>query len=112
MVPHGMSVSLTAPEAFRWTFGTAPERHVAIARLLAPSLEAPDDAADHLPLAISTLMRDIGMPNGIGEVGYGEDDVPGLVEGALKQQRLLNAAPRPVEADDLAAIFSRSVQLW
>jgi alcohol dehydrogenase class IV len=112
MVPHGMAVSLTAPEAFRWTFETAPERHVRAARLLAPSLEPPDDAADHLPAAVSTLMHDIGMPNGIGGVGFGADDVPGLVEGALKQQRLLAAAPREVAADDLAGIFRRSLEIW
>lgn len=112
LVPHGMSVSLTAPAAFRWLFDTAPERHVHAARLLAPSLEAPDDAADHLPLAIAALMRDIGLPNGIGGVGYGEADVPALVDGALKQQRLLAAAPRAVDAEDLAGIFERSVEIW
>jgi alcohol dehydrogenase class IV len=112
LVPHGMSVSLTAPAAFRWLFDTAPGRHVSAARLLAPSLEPPADAADHLPLAIATLMRDIGMPNGIGGVGYGEADVPALVHGALKQQRLLAAAPRVVDAEDLAGIFERSLEIW
>ena len=36
MVPHGMAVSLTAPEAFRWTFEAAPERHLRAAELLDP----------------------------------------------------------------------------
>ena len=36
MVPHGMAVALTAPEAFRWTFESDPERHLAAARLLDP----------------------------------------------------------------------------
>jgi hypothetical protein len=34
------------------------------------------------------------------------------VDGALKQQRLLATAPRPVTADDLAGIFERSMNLW
>ena len=28
IVPHGMAVSLTAPEAFRFTFEASPDRHV------------------------------------------------------------------------------------
>jgi alcohol dehydrogenase class IV len=57
-------------------------------------------------------MRDIGIPNGIGAVGYAAGDVPGLVEGALKQQRLLATAPKPVTGDDLAAILAGSLELW
>jgi hydroxyacid-oxoacid transhydrogenase len=112
MVPHGMAVSLTAPEAFRFTFPTDPGRHVRAAHLLAPSLEQPADPAQFLPAAITALMRDIGLPNGIGGVGFGEADVPDLVDGALKQQRLLAAAPCEVRADDLASIFTRSLSNW
>ena len=49
MVPHGMSVALTAAEAFRFTFDAAPERHVRAARLLAPGAEQPSDPAEFLP---------------------------------------------------------------
>ena len=112
MVPHGMSVSLTAPEAFRFTFDAAPERHVRAAELLAPTMDRPDDPAEHLPLAVAQLMRDIGIPNGIGGVGYDKNDVEGLVEGTMRQQRLLSVAPKPVTEDDVAGIFVRSLELW
>ncbi|WP_254126493.1 hydroxyacid-oxoacid transhydrogenase [Amycolatopsis sp. CA-230715] len=111
MVPHGMAVSLTAPEAFRFTFDAAPERHLRVARLLAPDLDVPADA-DYLPSALKALMRRIGIPNGIGEVGYSESDVDELVQGTLKQQRLLATAPREADAEDLAGVFRRSVALW
>jgi hydroxyacid-oxoacid transhydrogenase len=113
LVPHGMAVSLTAPEALRFTFDAAPQRHLRAATLLAG--DRADDigaAADALPGVLIALMRDIGIPNGIGEVGYDETDVPDLVEGALKQQRLLATAPKPVTEDDLASIFSRSLANW
>ncbi len=112
IVPHGMAVSLTAPEAFRFTFEARPGRHVYAAELLAPGLDRPGDAAEYLPAALNQLMRDIGIPNGIGGVGYDEGDVPDLVEGTMKQQRLLDTAPRPVTEDDAAAILSRSLENW
>ncbi|MGW4483934.1 hydroxyacid-oxoacid transhydrogenase [Amycolatopsis sp. NPDC004368] len=112
MVPHGMAVSLTAPEAFRFTFSAAPERHLRVARLLAPDFEWAGDFADHLPAVLVNLMREIGIPAGIGAVGYDESDVDSLVEGTLKQQRLLATAPRASSTEDLAGILRSSVQLW
>jgi alcohol dehydrogenase class IV len=57
-------------------------------------------------------MRDLGLPNGIGAVGFGTADIADLVEGALKQRRLLATAPRPVTGADLEQIFTASLQLW
>jgi hydroxyacid-oxoacid transhydrogenase len=112
MVPHGMAVSLTAPEAFRFTFSSAPERHLRAAELLAPDADRSGDPAELLPRVLADLMRDIGIPNGIGAVGYGEGDVAGLVDGTLKQQRLLATSPRDASPEDLAGIFQRSLELW
>jgi hydroxyacid-oxoacid transhydrogenase len=112
LVPHGMAVSLTAPEAFAFTFEARPERHVRAAELLAPELDKPADLSSHLPAAVLSLMRDIGLPNGLGAVGYVEGDIPDLVEGTMKQQRLLATAPRPVTDDDVAGILGRSMSLW
>jgi hydroxyacid-oxoacid transhydrogenase len=111
MVPHGMAVSLTAPEAFRFTFESAPERHLKAATLLAPG-NSYDAGPDQLPSVLADLMRDIAIPNGLAAVGYGEADVPDLVEGTMKQQRLLATAPRDVDEDVVASILTRSMELW
>ena len=112
MVPHGISVSLTAPEAFRFGFPGAPDRHLRAAAMLAPDQEKLNDAGEQLPSAVVDLMRDIDIPNGIGAVGYTESDVPDLVPGTMKQQRLLATCPRPVNEEDIARIFARSIQNW
>jgi alcohol dehydrogenase class IV len=112
MVPHGMSVALTAPAAFRFTFDSAPDRHLHAARLLEPGVEVADDPAETLPGVLVRLMRDIGLPAGVGAVGYTEADVDDLVEGTLKQQRLLATCPKPVTRGDVAAIFRASMLLW
>lgn len=113
LVPHGQSVALTAPAAFRFTFPADPARHVEAARLLDPdaAVRAPL-TRDQLPSALVSLMQDVAIPNGLKAVGYGDDDIPGLVDGALKQRRLLDIAPRPVEAEDLAEIFAQSLENW
>jgi hydroxyacid-oxoacid transhydrogenase len=113
LVPHGMAVCLTAPEAFRFTFPACPQRHLRAAELLGGA-SAPTglDEAERLPAVLIALMRDIGMPNGIGAVGYRDSDVDTLVAGALQQQRLLATAPRPAGPGELAGIFARSLTLW
>jgi len=112
MVPHGMSVSLTAPEAFRFTFDTNPDRHVEAARMLDPDAPMTDDPADLLPTVLSRLMRDIALPNGLGAVGYSDADVDDLVTGTMKQQRLLSACPKEVTEDDAARVFRGSFEIW
>jgi hydroxyacid-oxoacid transhydrogenase len=112
MVPHGESVSLTAPEAFRFTFPTDPGRHLRAAELLDPGVGEIGDARERLPRAIVSLMRDTGMPSGVAAVGFTEADVADLVEGTLKQQRILSMAPRDVMAEDLEIIFRKSMSNW
>jgi hydroxyacid-oxoacid transhydrogenase len=110
-VPHGHSVIVTAPAAFRFTYEAAPERHHQVAGLLAGEPFGDADA-DTLPEVMRALMRDVDAPRGIAELGYDENDVPALVEGALKQQRLLVVSPRDVTGDDLGHILNASMTNW
>ena len=111
MVPHGMAVSLTAPEAFRFTFESAPERHIKAAELLAPGNDHPAGPTQ-LAAVLTDLMRDIDMPSGLAEVGYGEADVDDLVAGTMQQHRLLAIAPVDVDERVAAGILRRSLELW
>jgi hydroxyacid-oxoacid transhydrogenase len=110
-VPHGHSVIVTAPAAFRFTYEAAPDRHHQVAELLAGE-RIQDPGPDTLPDVLRALMRDVKAPSGIAELGYTEDDVPALVEGALKQQRLLVISPREVAAQDLGHILNASMKNW
>ncbi|MET0930941.1 MAG: hydroxyacid-oxoacid transhydrogenase [Aeromicrobium sp.] len=112
LVPHGMAVSLTAPAAFRFTFEASPERHLRAAALLAPDATRPDDPAEFLPQVLTRIMRDVGIPSGIGAVGFTEGDIDSLVEGTMKQQRLLATAPLAVTEDAVATILDESIELW
>jgi hydroxyacid-oxoacid transhydrogenase len=109
MVPHGQSVAVTAPAAFRFTYPANPERHTRAARILDPDVADSVPPEEALPTALRRLMDDIGAPRSLHVLGYNADDIPDLVEGTLKQQRLLTIAPRTPGAADLAAIFEASL---
>ena len=112
-VPHGHSVIVTAPAAFRFTYDAMPDRHHQVAELLTgkPTGASPQ-GPDALPDVLRTLMRDVGAPRGVAELGYAEDDIPDLVAGAIAQERLLAVAPKPVAEDDLRHIITASMVNW
>ena len=120
IVPHGMAVVMTAPAAFALTFDASPERHLRAAELLGADTSSGGSSGggssgggrDVLPGVLRRLMQDVGLPSGLAEIGYGAADVDDLVEGALKQQRLLATAPIDVTADDLATVFQGSLEHW
>ncbi len=111
LVPHGQAVSLTAPAAFRFTFSAAPERHTRVAAVLDPRV-ADLNPPERLPAALVNLMRDIGIPSGLAEIGFAESDIDDLVQGTLAQQRLLAQSPITPTAADLATIFAGSMSNW
>lgn len=114
MVPHGMSVILNAPAAFRLTAHTDPVRHLDAARHLgADSPDAtPDDAGTVLSDHLIQIMRAVGMPNGLGGVGYTGTDTSALADGAWPQQRLLSNAPVTVDKAVLADTFEQALRYW
>jgi alcohol dehydrogenase class IV len=113
MVPHGMSVIVSAPAVAKFTASTAPDKHRRIAMVLgAPDEIYDDEAGDALAAALARIMRATAMPNGLRALGYTDADVPALVAGAFAQQRLLGNAPRPVGEEELTALFSGAMTVW
>ena len=114
IIPHGLSVVITAPSTFRWTYPVNPERHLRAAQLLGVNVNGLSSAemSEALPNVLLSLMRDTGIPNGLSDLGYGGDDIPTLVEGTLKQSRLLVNCPRRAEGDDLRSVIEQSFEYW
>ena len=46
------------------------------------------------------------------DLGYDEGDIDQLVDGAMKQERLLVLSPREVTEVDLANILRESMENW
>ena len=114
MVPHGQAVTITAPAAFKFTAPVWPEKHAHAAELLGlnPGGMSVTEAAMALSDEIIQLMKDIEFPNGLSELGSTEADIPQIVDGTLKQQRLLVGCPRRVGEKELTQIAKESMKYW
>ena len=114
MIAHGISTALGSPASLRFTARAAPRRHAEIATWLGrePEGNDPESIGRALTEGLVDLMRQIGLPSGLRAVGYEESDIPALVDGTMKQQRLLAVAPCPVVAEDVRRIFEESMENW
>ena len=114
LVPHGISVIVGAPAAFRFTCTGNPDRHIEGAELLGGDVRdaGMNEAGYVLAETIQDMMKATRMPNGISEVGYGQGDIKNLVEGAYMQKRLVDNAPCTVTADALENIYTEAIQYW
>ncbi|AWK86474.1 hydroxyacid-oxoacid transhydrogenase [Azospirillum thermophilum] len=114
MVPHGISVVLNAPAAFRFTGPAAPQAHLRAAEALGADTRGAvaEDGGRLLADRLIEMMRATGVPNGLSALGYGEADIPGLVRGASAQQRLLTIAPCAVGDDDLRRLYADAMRYW
>jgi alcohol dehydrogenase class IV len=114
MVPHGLSVVINAPAAFRFTAAANPARHLEAAAALGANVvgATPEEAGEILAQAFISLMRETSLPSGIGALGYTEADIPALAEGAYAQQRLLVMAPRSVSKPDLEGLYRDALRYW
>jgi hydroxyacid-oxoacid transhydrogenase len=114
LVPHGLSVILNAPAVFAFTGQATPRRHLEAAAALGADVARcrDEDAGRVLADRITWFMQQLGVPNGLREVGYSSSDISALVDGTLAQERLTKLSPRPADAEALAGIFEKAMRYW
>ena len=114
LIPHGLSVVLNAPAAFRFTATASPARHLEAAGALGADISRARaaDAGAILADRITWFMQRLGAPNGLGTIGYASSDIPALVEGTGLQQRLTSLSPRPAGQEDLSRLFEAAMTAW
>lgn len=96
IIPHGVSVAVTAPAVFKFTAASNPERHLAAAEIFGMDTSSVkrESAGEVLAEALSNFLVELGdQPRGLKALGFGGGDIDGLVEGTLPQKRVLMLAP-------------------
>jgi alcohol dehydrogenase class IV len=114
MVPHGIAVIVNSPAVFELTGPACPDRHILAAESFGTEKTDVDkkDAGGLLAARVTELMKATGIPNGLKGVGYSEDDLESLTNGAVPQQRLIDNAPMPISREQIKDLFKNALAYW
>ncbi|WAR18075.1 HOT-like protein [Mya arenaria] len=114
LIPHGLSVVVSAPAVFEFTAPACPERHLEAAKALGADVSGVrnEDAGRLLSDVLRKLMSELKVPNGLRALGYKPDCVPTMVAGAMPQHRLIKLSPREVHEDQMAELFENSMTIY
>lgn len=96
IIPHGVSVAVTAPAVFRFTGSSNPERHLQAAECFGVDISNAkrESAGEILAEAIAVFLQVLGdQPEGLRGLGFETEHINDLVDGTLPQQRVLHLAP-------------------
>jgi hydroxyacid-oxoacid transhydrogenase len=96
IIPHGVSVAVSAPAVFRFTGASNPDRHLAAAEAFGVDISnvKRESAGEVLAEALSKFLADLGdQPRGLKDLGFKKEDLDDLVEGTIPQARVLMLAP-------------------
>lgn len=113
IIPHGVSVAVSAPAVFRFTAASNPERHLQAAEAFGVDISnvKRESAGEVLSEALTKFLADLGdQPKGLKELGFGSEHIEMLVEGTIPQARVLMLAPNlskelEREKDQLRKLF-------
>ncbi|KAI9805919.1 MAG: hypothetical protein M1825_000533 [Sarcosagium campestre] len=118
IIPHGVSVAVTAPAVFRFTAASNPDRHLVAAEAFGKDMSnvKRESAGEVLAEALQEFLVSLGdQPRGLKALGFGAGSVDDLVEGTLPQKRVLMLAPNlsdevSREREQLRGLFEDSLE--
>jgi hydroxyacid-oxoacid transhydrogenase len=119
IIPHGVSVAVTAPAVFKFTAASNPERHLAAAEAFGVDISnvKKESAGEVLSEALAEFLLKLGdQPRGLKDLGFGREHLDDLVEGTIPQARVLMLAPTletqnlEIERQQLRDLFEEALE--
>ncbi|MCJ1430936.1 hypothetical protein MMC27_000286 [Xylographa pallens] len=118
LIPHGVSVAVTAPAVFRFTAASNPDRHLAAAEVFGVDVSRVkrESAGEVLSEALAEFLVGLGdQPRGLRALGFRPEHLDDLIEGTLPQRRVLMLAPSlseeiGEEREQLRGLFEEAME--
>ena len=109
-LPHGVICGLLLPYVMEYSLASAPEKYGEVARHLGIETRGVSPPAASLQAvdAIQAMLRRIGIPEHLADLGVKAADLSEIIEKSLPSSNLKNN-PRPLGAEDLRVILERAL---
>ncbi len=108
---HGMSNSVMFTAVSEANVPADLDKFAILARALGGKTEGMSrrESAAAYTAEITSIIRDVGLPSSLTELGVKASDLDQLVSDAAKQTRLLINNPRALSPEDIATVYSRAL---
>ncbi len=108
-IPHGLSNSLVLAQVMAFNTSDAAAQYAELAPYICADLDLQQSAEQvsrDLISYLRKLIKDLGLPTQLRELGVKESDINTLADDAMLQSRLLMNNPKTVTRADAFAIYS------
>ena len=111
-MPHGRSNAIMLPHVMRFNLPGSPTRYGTVAKLLGiettglPSIESAILGVN----AVEGLLKRIQLPFHLCDYDIPKNDIPKLVEGAMRHSGLLATNPRDLSKEDVRSVYQKAYQ--
>jgi alcohol dehydrogenase len=108
--PHGVVNGLLLPHVMEYNLPVRTKELVDVARALGEKIEylSPKEAARKAIAEVNEIIRNIGLPTRMRDIGVKEKDIRPMAEATMLVTRLLRSNPRRVSVDTIEEIFKHA----
>ncbi|WP_367340713.1 iron-containing alcohol dehydrogenase [Aminivibrio sp.] len=105
-IPHGISNAILLPWVMEFNRDTVTDRFTEVASAMGIPPGADDGETSKKTVeGIFSLVRSLGIPSDLRELGVRKEDLDEIVAAAMKVTRLLDNNPKPVTPEDARNIY-------
>jgi alcohol dehydrogenase class IV len=108
--PHGVVNGLLLPHVMEYNLPVRMKELMDVARALGEEVEdlSPREAARKAIAEVNEIIRDIGLPTRMRDIGVKEKDIRPMAEATMLVTRLLRSNPRRMNVDTIEEIFKHA----
>ena len=107
-LPHGRTNAVMLPHVVNYNKIGNLKKYADIAQAMEENIEGLStyQAAEKLVISLNRLLETLRIPTKLSAYGISKEDIPKLVEGAMKQSRLFVPNPRNLTEEDVKNIYA------